>query len=225
MHFLKGTTTSLAVLALAACGGSGGGSEDPVQGVDFEISDGVLADLEIPTDDQIAELPTQIADTVTTFIEANENQTLTPALPEGTALFVGPWAMGENDDGDALVGGTISLDVDFDTGDEFLSGRLDVEYVFDDDGNALTVTRTSPDEFDVNINGVITGGAISGNMAGQFDVDGETTTIGGFIDGQFTGEGATGALGTLQASVQYPDGGTGDFDGLFQANRETIGDF
>lgn len=222
MKIITLASTSIALAALAACGGSNNEGEDPVRGVDFEISNGVIANFEVPTDEQIAELPSQIADTVNAFIDANENTILTSTLPTGEALFVGPWAMGENDDGDSLVGGTMSIDVDFDPGDEFLNGRLDVEYVFDDDGNLLPVTPNyleGQEGKDVAINGVIEDGAISGTMNGRFDVDGETTTIGGFVNGSFTGDGATGAIGTLEASVQNgADSGAG-FEGLFKLDR------
>ena len=150
MKLFKLTVISFTALTLAACGGSGG--EDPVEDVDFSISDGVLANFEVPTDTQIAEFPNEIANTVNAFIEANENEILTPTLPAGEALFVGPWAMGQTDEGDALVGGTMSLDVDFDAGDEFLSGRLDVDHAFDDDGNLLTITSNPLDFWDVDIN-------------------------------------------------------------------------
>lgn len=217
----------LPILGLAACGGSGGGDMvEEVEGVDFEISDGVLDDFEVPTEAQIAGLPTEVAATVNAFIESNENDILTPVLPVGEALFVGPWAMGQSEGGDQLVGGTLSLDVDFDSGDEFLSGRLDVEYAFDDDGAALIVVRNPLEEFDVDINGVVANGAISGNMSGRFDVRTandtalETVNVGGFIDGSFTGEGATGAIGTLSARFDYSDNTNDNFDGLFQIDRQ-----
>ena len=217
MHTFRISALSIAALTLAACGGSGG--EDPVQGVDFDVSDGVLADFEVPTAAQIAELPDEIAATINQFISVNESEILTPTMPEGEALFVGPWAMGAIDEGEALVGGTMSIDVDFDAGDEFLNGRLDVEYAFGEGGEALEVTRNPIEDFDVDINGVLVDGAISGSLSGRVDVGGEAVSLGGSLDGAFTGEGATGAIGTIQAVADYEDGGSEGFDGIFQLDR------
>ena len=221
MKFFGPTIAIGAALTLAACGGSSSGGEDPVQGVDFEISEGVISDIEIPTDAQIAQLPNEIQNVVNQFVSANENEILTPTLPMGEALFVGPWAAGSTGDSDALVGGTMSIEVDFDAGDEFLNGRLDVNYVFGEDGEALAVTRNPLEEdgFDVDVNGVIEDGGIAGTLNGRFNVEDDPILFGGSIEGSFTGEGATGAIGTISASVGFADGGEDGFDGLFQLDR------
>lgn len=229
MHFLKQTATAAMVVTLAACGGSGGGG-DPVEGVDFEISDGVLADFEVPTDAQIAELPTQIGDTVRTFIATNEAETLTSVLPAGELLYVGDWAMGQTEEeaGDATVGGIMTLNIDLDPGDYLVNGRLDVNYAFDGD-TPLEIVRNPIEEFDVDIGGIVSDeGRIEAGFAGRFDVRLpdeealETVNVGGIVRGSFAGENAGQALGELSGGFAYSDGTNDDFGGLFVLSQEPV---
>lgn len=198
----------VALGALAACGGGDDGDGDD----GFLTTNGVLSEVEIPSDGDLANLPTEVADFVNAFVAANESLTQTQSRPMGTAEFTGEYGFGfDDDDNPTVVIGAMAMSVNFDGGG--ISGTVS-NLVGDSDGVMLNIGN------DLAILGVIDNQSdIAGTVAGDVELDGETYGFEASITGAFAGNGAETALGTTQGTVTNPDTTQDGISGYFLAEK------
>ena len=188
--------------ALAACGGGGG--DDGGSGV---LSTGLLTDVEVPSDGDLAGLPQEVQDLVADFVALNESTSAPDMMPGGTAVYSGSWGFGL-EESDAVVAGDLLMTANFDM--MTINGNVS-NFVGDDDGTSLTIGNT------LDVNGNITGTEMNAGVAGTLNVEGDDYDIGGTMLGAFGGANATTVLGTLTGTVTNPDASEDYFSGYFTA--------
>ena len=91
MDFLKLTMSGLSIFALAACGGST--SESVTSDGSFRISNGIIADVEVPDAETLASLPAELRRVVNGFTARNETSTPIGTVPVGEATYAGNSAL------------------------------------------------------------------------------------------------------------------------------------
>lgn len=208
MKVIFRTPMLLAVLALAACGGTTDGG-DPVQGVDFVISSGIISDIEVPTDAQLDELPREVARVVREFTVSNSIAGGSGTAPSGDADYNGTFAFGfDGEDNDASVAGDINVTVDFLEG--LVTGQMSAITVYDDEGEQLTTNGGV-----LEIRGETPDNKFTASAQGDILLEGETYGIDAALAGDFAGEGFARGLGTINGTVSNPDGSDEGLEGLY----------
>lgn len=200
--------------ALSACGGSSGsGGDSDEAGGTGVLSSGVLTDVEVPSADDLANLPADVQTFVNDFVSANESLTATATRPTGSASFTGGYGFGFDDaDNPTVVYGDMTMTADFDTGN--INGTV-TNLTGDSEGTALTINN------DLNVLAVIDNAAeIAGTVAGDVELEGETYEFEASLAGSFGGANADTALGTTMGLVTNPDSSTDSISGYFLLDKD-----
>lgn len=201
----------LAATTLAGCGG-GSGDEG-----EFTLSNGVLTGIELPSEADLAEFPTEVQTLVNDFQFRNENSDLPSNVPiSGTAGYGGVLGFTVESDGEvfAVVTGDLELSADWDNpfGD-LVTGTVSNLSGEDAEGEPLTISNT------LEIDAPINGSEINGSIEGDLELESEIYNLDGNISGSFAGDGATGLLGETHGTVTNPDASVDEFFGIWFADN------
>lgn len=194
--------------ALAACGGSGDGSDVGI------VSSGVLQNIEIPTAADLADVPEELRTLVDDFRDLNENNIPTSTLPPGTANFNGMYGVGLNgDDNDTVIYGDMALAVNFGAPQSVTGTVSNLTGL--SDGNTLVISNSLDVAMSIDGNGNTVAGSVSGTVM----LDSENYVIDGSLDGGFGGQNAEVLLGLTEGTITNPDSTVDSFEGYWATEK------
>lgn len=220
MTIIKPILAATTALALAACGGT---SEEDI--IDVILSDGAIEGLELPSEEDLADLPEEAQDLLEELQETNESFSRTGTLPGGNATYVGRVGLeiAAEEDGEetaqAYLFGDMTAVADF------------VGMAFDGDVTGITGQLASGEDLAITGDLAFMGGLdmsddteIESGLSGDLTVTGGdaagTYSISAIMDGTFAGNEAARALGTIEGSVTNPDDSTDSVFGAFLGEKQ-----
>lgn len=196
---------AIIVTGLAACGGTtSSGSETG------RISNGVLENIELPSNESLAEFPQEIQDLVNGFASRNESNARTETLPTARATYTGNLGFALDNE-DRVAAGTLQLIADFDASSV--------------GGGVTDLTGSGPDGpvtlgGTLNVSAGITGPTIEGTITGTIEDGTDLYNVNGGLQGVFGGSNAEVLLGSVDGSIILPDGSRDGIDGFFSADKD-----
>lgn len=209
MNKFSTISAGAALFALAACGGTT--VDEAIEDIadEFQISSGVLDDIELPKDEDLADLPSLVSDLVNEFEEFNEDYDVTSTLPSGSADYTGTLGF-QVEDQETYLAGDLALVANFDalTFDGTYSNIAGVS----EDGDTLTVIGSVP--VDTTIRDGSDGVTFDGTLFGDVSLEDETYRFNALIDGAFGGTNGEVAVAEVSGNIGDPDGGSDEIFGL-----------
>lgn len=209
MNIVKTLIVSSGLGALAACGGSNSGADE------FVLSSGVLDDVELPTGENLSELPAFVQDLVGEFDDLNTTNATTTTLPVGGATYSG--TMGFEVDEDAFFVGDLVMAADFDSR-SFDGTYSDISGV-NEDGDTLNVVGSVP--VMTTIGSDAEGVTFAGTAEGDVTLEGDNYRFNVRLNGAFGGDNADIALADVEGNIfDYSDDSYDDVFGLAALEKD-----
>ncbi|MBB5721735.1 hypothetical protein FHS72_001347 [Loktanella ponticola] len=209
MNFIKTLIAGTGLFAVAACGGSNSGSDE------FVVSSGVLEEVELPSGDDYAELPSVLKGLVNEFKDLNELNVATVTVPSGSADYSGVLGFGVDDD--AYLSGDLAMTANFD--DLTFNGTYSNITGQSDEGEALTVIGSVPVATTIRNNGDKV--TFDGAAVGDVTLAGAAYRFDANIDGAFGGTDGEVALAQVSGNIyDYAEQEYEEIDGLAMLEQD-----